>query len=865
MLRVIVENPGWLALALVLLPAVALALRVTLVDHAPVQRVCSAIARASVIALLLLALAQVIWVSRARDAAVIVLVDASDSVPADAVEQLQHLLEELTEAQGPNDWVGLASFARDSITVAPAGPNPPTGLEVPEPAQTDATDVGRALHHALDMLPPGKVPRVLLLSDGNDTEGGALSAARRMAALGVPLHTIPFEAPDRPEVLLRDLVVPAQVAAGEPFRITCVAESTGPTPATFTLYRDGFRVDEQTMLLPAGRTTLAFQEPRAADGPTRYELRVAAEHDTFADNNVSQGIVYAAGEPRVLLLDGEPRDARHLARALESERIRVDVRDGRGMPSTLDELAAFDAVIYSDLPSHDITTPQIALLRRYVEELGGGFIMIGGEHSFNLGGYHATDIEGMLPLRMRAEQREDQPGLAMVLVIDKSGSMTGDRITLAREAAVAAVEMLTPRDEVGVVTFDSSAHWAVPLQGAGNQLAIIQAIQGITPGGGTNIYPAMVEAYEALSGARAANKHVVLLSDGHSQPGDFSGITERMAMDRITVSTVGVGEGADAYLLQDIARWGRGRYYFTADPFDIPQIFTQETMTAARSSLIEEPFLPVLFRSHQAVRGIEWGAAPFLFGYVATTPKPTAEVPLATERGEPLLALWRVGMGQVAAFTSDAKGRWASDWLPWPGYTQFWAQVVRQVAREPDAGQHETTLAVRGDRLHLTVDAFDEDGLFLNGLRVEAQGILPDLSTPEVTLTATAPGRYEGSLPLAGVGTYLARIQLWPAEGGGDPLGPPFTRGIALSYLPEYRDLGVNDAALMEWANITGGTHRPALDAVFAVPVEGSVPVQRGLWSWLLAAALLVFVADVALRRVDLRDAARLGAPGRYG
>ena len=859
------ESPVWLLALLVVVPAVAIALRMTLVDQPRIQLILSAITRACVMLLLVLALTQALWSTSAREVAVVLLADASDSVPEDAVEQTIALWESLQEARGAGDALGLVRFGREPVTAVAIGSSAALPEELPTPSSVDATGTGAALRRAMEMMPGNKVPRIVLLGDGNDTEGEAESTARRMAAAGIPIFTVPYEAPARPEVLLRDLVVPQTVAPGEPFRISCVAESTHAVNARFTLFRDGFRAGEQEIPLEPGANTIVFDEPRAQDGPTRYELRVAAEQDTFADNNVSQGIVYAAGEPRILILESDAREARHLARALEAEQIRTEVRDGRGMPSTLEELASFDAVIYADVPAAEVSAAQMTLLRRYIEELGGGFIMVGGEQSFDLGGYYRTEIEDILPVRMRAEQREDLPGLAMIIVLDRSGSMQGDRIELAREASIAAVELLGPRDEIGVVVFDSQAHWVVELQSAGNQLAIIQAIESIAVGGGTNIYPGLVAAHEALSIVRAANKHVVLLSDGHSQPGDFPGILDRMAADRITVSSIGVGEGVDANLLQDIARRGRGRYYYTADPYDMPQIFTQETMSATKSSLVEEPVLPVLYRAHQVAGGIDWTSAPYLFGYIATTPKPTAEVPLGTEHGDPLLAIWRVGLGQAAAFTSDAKGRWAGDWLTWPGYTQFWAQLVRQVARSADDGIHETVLAIDGADLRVTVDAFDENSFFVSELTVDAQAVLPDGGTATISLAPTAPGRYEGSVPHAGPGSYLVRVTHRAQD---DPNTPPlaeYTRGLSLSYLPEYRDLGVNEEALAELAAITGGAHRPELAEVFALAPDESIAIWHRLWSWILALAMLLFVLDVALRRVDLRAAGVFAKPERYG
>jgi hypothetical protein len=510
----------------------------------------------------------------------------------------------------------------------------------------------------------------------------------------------------------------------------------------------------------------------------------------------------------------------------------------------------------------------MALLRTYIEDLGGGFVMIGGEESFGLGGYYRTVIEDALPVRMRSERRKDTPSLAMMLIIDKSGSMSGEKIELAKEAAIATVELLGSRDYVGVIVFDGQAYWTVELQSAGNRAGVISAIETVQAGGGTNIYPGLVEAHEALSRIPAAFKHAVLLTDGHSQPGDFAGIVEQMANELITVSTVAVGDGADVNLLQDMARWGRGRYYFTADPYDIPQIFTKETMTASKSSLVEEPFLAQVFREDQVIRGIDWDTAPFLFGYVVTTPKATADVSLVTERGDPLLASWRFGLGKSVAFTSDAKSRWAADWLGWPGYGAFWAQIVRDVMRTAQHRGNETTITMHGDTGKLVVDSIDGHGNFLNGLETTAQLIDPGLEMASLSLQQTAPGRYETEFQMEETGSYLFKIrQTYPEkeDEAEEEVHSDYTRGMTISYKPEYRRLTTDKEFLAKLAAVTGGKVEPTVEDVFAVTQADAVPVRKRLWPWLLLAAVLLFVVDVALRRLDLAGHGLLGRPERYG
>jgi hypothetical protein len=326
-----------------------------------------------------------------------------------------------------------------------------------------------------------------------------------------------------------------------------------------------------------------------------------------------------------------------------------------------------------------------------------------------------------------------------------------------------------------------------------------------------------------------------------------------------------VGEGADTNLLQDIARWGRGRYYFTADPYDIPQIFTKETMSASKSSLVEEPFLPQVLTNHPVIQGIDWNSTPFLFGYVVCSAKATAQVPLITERGDPLLATWRFGLGKTVAFMSDAKSRWAGDWLGWPGYNVFWAQVVRDTMRVTQNQGNETRIAFKGSAGHITIDSVDDDGNFVNGLGTSVQLVRPSLAMETVPLRQTAPGRYEAQVNTSETGSYLFKIRQQKGTGEGAEAYSDFTRGLTISYKPEYRHLATNTEFLTEMAAATGGKLNPTLDEIMTVSPEEAVRVRTQVWPWLLIAALLLFVADVAVRRFDLAGVRLLGGDQRYG
>ncbi len=516
------------------------------------------------------------------------------------------------------------------------------------------------------------------------------------------------------------------------------------------------------------------------------------------------------------------------------------------MPETLSDLQNYELLVLSNVPATSLTQQQMEITRTYVQELGGGFIMLGGEQSFGLGGYYKSSLEEILPVRSDFEKEKETPSLGMVLVIDKSGSMSGEKIEMAKSAARSAAELLGRRDKLGVLAFDGETYVISEMQSARNKGRISDDIARIDAGGGTTMYPAMEMAFEMLLATSAKLKHVILLTDGVSSPGDFEGITQQMVSSKMTLSTVAVGEGSDTDLLESIARIGKGRYYFTADAAQVPQIFAKETVTASKSAIDEQPFLPQVIRATHALADIDMDAAPFLLGYVMTRPKPTCEVILATEKGDPLLAWWRYGLGMTAAFTSDAKSRWAAEWMTWEGFGKFWTQVVRQTMRKSEARGIAVEATRQGVNADLTVDAVNELGQYLNNAEVELTVIDPQLKRHKSSLNQTAPGRYATSFTTPTSGAYHMEIAL---KKNGQIVYRQ-SRGMTVGYSDELRIRPTNASLLRSVAAASRGTYAP--DPTKLLNLEHEIATRpTPLWPYLVTLALLLLVLDVALRRID--------------
>jgi uncharacterized membrane protein len=848
-------------LGLALVPVLLFYFYRSLVDFSRWQRLVSLAVRTAIVALLVLALAGLTLLRPTSEQFVLFAVDRSTSVGEESTKTADAFLAEATAQAGGNKFAVLPFEKEPGTPEQMHGtPHAPRADDPPSPAaatvasetvvsrsemSTMGTNLEAAIEAAVASLPPGYVPGIVLLSDGNETLGDGLKAALKA---GVPIATLPLATRRDPEVQVAAVNLPAQVRQGEPFNVEVVINANHDDEGVITVYRGPHEVVRESRPIKTGENRFRFQQTVTAERLAHYTARIQGlKSDTLLDNNTDSGLVFTAGKPRVLIIESDPKLIRELTFALEQEDVQVDLRPPTGMPDNLADLQNYELLILSNVPATALSQRQMEVARTYVQDLGGGFMMLGGEQSFGLGGYYKSVLEEILPVRSDFEKEKEKPSLGMAIVIDKSGSMSGDKIEMAKTAARSAVELLGNSDQVAVIAFDGDTYVMSEMQSAGNKGRISDEISRIDAGGGTVMYPAMEKAYEMLVATPARLKHVIILTDGISAPGDFLGLASTMQAARITCSTVAVGDDADKDLLEEVSRTGQGRFYITDDPAAIPQIFAKETVTASKSAIDEQPFVPQVVRATQTFADLDLENAPFLLGYVMTRPKPTCEVILATEKGDPLLVWWRYGLGMTVAFTSDAKARWAAEWLTWPGYAKFWAQLARQTMRKSDAKGVAVEVAQKGGRATLTLDAIDAAGRFINAAETEMTLIDPQLGTKKLPLMQTAPGRYVATIETPLAGPYHVELT---QKLNGQVLYQQ-SRGLSVGYSDELRLKPTNESLLRSIAAASGGKYNiAAADCFAATSRTASRPTP--LWPWLVTAAALLLVLDVALRRIDL-------------
>jgi len=848
--------PGALWL-LALIPLVWLALRFGRTNFNARQRIVQAGLRSALLAVLAAALARPVVSTASSRQAIVYVVDVSHSVATQAIVDAAARIDALNVAVKP-DTVRIIAFA-SSTQVLP-DTQALRALAAADLAEgSDAlgragSDLERALAQARAELPPGHRTRIVLFSDGKETRGDVQAETLRLAAEGVAISVEPLAVRDIGDAWVEWLDVPDLVPAGGVVPLTAVVGSQRDGVPAVVELREGARlVGSARRALQAGSNEVAVDVTFASAGSHVIDVTLTVPADPLVVNNHLSREVLVQPRVKVLYVEGAVQSASYLQTALNQGGFDVTVRPPATLPSTAEELDGWDAVILSDVPRTAVSDATMGALSSWVEQQGGGVLVAGGESVFGEGkeggppGYRHTELERMLPVTF---ERKDEPEVALVIVLDKSWSMNGRVMELCKAAAQAAVDALTDRQIVGILTFDDRYAWDVTPRNVGqNRDEIRKAITAIQPGGDTLIYPALEQAYLMLGKTKASAKHVVLLSDGRSYPDDYQGLVKKMVDAGMTVSSIAVGPAADAALLSNIAKWGSGRPYVVQDASEVTQIFVKEARQAMSAFEEGEAIVPVV-KARSLLSRVDLSDVPALRGRTAMVLKETATQVLATKRDDPILAFWPFGLGRTAVFASDVKDRWATEWLRWKGYGPFFAGVVRSVARQhldPVSIELQEG-AVRGNARSVSVGLEARDGAgryrdLLDPLvHVRAEGG----AGVDVTLRQVAPGRYEGAV--IAVADQPLTVSL------AEPLAasaPTPERHVIPDLDAEYRLRPADEAVLRAIASATGGVFKPR-----AVDLQGQgrgdQTTRRALWPFLVLAGLALWMVDVLLRRIRL-------------
>ncbi|MBI4604374.1 MAG: VWA domain-containing protein [Planctomycetes bacterium] len=863
----------WYLLLLGLLPLVWWLARRSLTGLSMPRRWCSLALRAAVLLLMVLALAETRLLKRNERLAVIFVIDRSESIPAEQREAARQYVVETARARDERreDMVGVVAFGKVAgIEVLPR-PEPLELESFVTLIEPDATDMAAAVRLAVAAFPEGTGKRIVLLSDGNENRESVLEEVRNARAQGVTVDVVPIAYSYDAEVSLEKLLVDPEVNVGQPFRVRVVVDSTRETEANLRLFEDGVLVSgaDARLKLRPGRNVFDFERRFDLSGKHDFEARVeplSPADDGVLQNNSAFGFTFIQGEPRVLLCAEEPELDQPLVEALNAEKIAVKVVTPDFLPRAIEEYYEYQAIILSNVGAHELSEEQMLIFESLVKSVGLGFAMIGGEDSFGAGGYQGTPVERLLPVDMEIKQRKVLPNGALAMVVHSCELGNGN--FWARQVIQKAIAILSPRDYAGVLYFDNRGQdtWLFPMTPVSQRQMMLSRLRGFDPGDMMSFQGIMQMALTGLQSTPASIKHMIVLSDGDpSMPA--ARLVNAIRAQRITNSTICYGaHGGIPPGMQQLAQQGGGKFYYLQSPQDLPEIFVREATTVQKALISEERFVPNLHSRGALLQGIDADLPP-LDGYVLTSPKELASLLILHPPGaedptqDPVLAAWTYGLGKSIAFTSDAGRRWGKDWARWSGYQRFWGQCVRWISRQRSEDRFRITRSIEGDVGLVTIDAITPDGQFVNGLQFEGKVVSPDFESQAVAVRQVSPGRYVAELPASKRGTYTVSMSY---ERGGQP--STLLTGLSVPYSAEYRRLETNREVLRQVAAAGGGKYHedPAAAAENADFFARDFPVTRevqDVWRALLAAAVVLFFADVFVRRVvvDYRKVALEG------
>ena len=819
------------------------------------------ILRLAMLSLILLAMCGLAVKLPSRTGTVIVVADRSQSMLPDSEAKQKEAIDLIQGAMGNNVNLAVLSFGRDAAIEQ----SPQTGkfAGFVNEVHGDASDLNGAIEKAMALIPRGAPGRLLLLSDGRWTGKDPSGVAAQAAARSIALDYRSMQRDSTNDVAISHIDAPEVVTPGESFMLAVWVRAPVPSEVSFELLRGNQRLAVGTRQVPSGLSRLIFRDKAIRPGTHQYTVRITGtETDPVPENNSAKILVGIEG-PRPILHITTAADS-GLARLLQAGGLDLKTAAPAAYHWSLDELSGYSAVLVENVLADEIGLHGMENLAVWVKEAGAGFMMTGGKHAYGPGGYFRSPLEPIMPVSMELRQEHRKLSLAIVVAMDRSGSMSmtvgGGRtkMHLANLATVEVLDMLSPMDEFGVVAVDSSPHIIANLAQVENQSHVRGKILRIgSQGGGIFVYEALSAAAKMLLNAQSGTRHIILFADAadSEQPGRYRELLEECRKANITVSVVGLGTASDvdAELLRDIARRGVGRSFFTENAEELPRLFAQDTFVVARSTFIDEPTTVRTTGGMVSLTGRGYQITSPIGGYNLCYIRPDANLAAVTvdEYKAPVVAAWQAGIGRVLCYTGEADGAHTGPIVGWGDVGNFLTSLVRWTAGDSGAlpgGMLLTQKVKNGiNVVELHLDPEREGEVFRELPTVTVlRGVVRETPTVDKTeLSWTAADTLSVDIPIHGTETVLTTVEV---PGGGNISLPP----VCLPYSPEFKPANTESglATMERLAKVTDGKQRINLGEIW-----DDLPRQPRLISlqpWLLILALILLLLEVLERRTGL-------------
>ncbi|TQR20160.1 VWA domain-containing protein [Psychrobacillus vulpis] len=768
-----------------------------------------------------------------KEEQVLFLVDRSASVQGTDQKVTEWIEKSLTSRKNSH-LVGVYTFAEDfqsEVALTSGEVNLPVFTPMKAPGNTD---IARALQLATGIVEPNKATRIVLFTDGLETNGSVADELVKIAGGNVTIDVVQLERVASEDVAITSFETPPVAFEGEQQQLNVKLEATANTKGELLLYQNDQLLSREQITLEQGTNSFTFRNASTGEGLLKYEVQVIVSGDGLIENNKLTSVTNVESSPKLLVVTHEGNSS-NIPTVIDQAAIQTDVIDATALPFDLSNYLAYDAIIFDNVPGHAVGEQKMTVIEQAVKNFGVGFMMVGGKNSFGLGGYFKTPIEKLLPVEMEIKGKHQLPSLGLVIVMDRSGSMSGSKFEYAKEAAARSVEMLRDGDTLGFIAFDDRPWEIIEPAPLTNKEEAVDTILSVGVGGGTEIYTSLALAYESLAPLKLQRKHVILLTDGQSSSSnDYQTLIEDGAKDLITISTVAVGQDADRNLLESLAEMGGGKFYDVEDESTIPAIMSTETAMISRTYIEDNPFYPIIY-GDAAWTSLFADGVPQMNAYIATTPKQTASVIAESEKEDPVLSEWMYGLGRTIAFTSDSTGEWSGDFARWNNWGDFWNTAVSRLL--PAYSEVPFTIQKASDGSYTVTDPSGKSS-FIEVAAVNEKGEeLPVTSEP------LAPGKSRVTIE-SDPGLVFFRVS--------NEQNAVYQAGISIPYSEEYKVQKPNTSKLEMITNRTGGKMLTEASEVFR-PIDLKSSEKQSIQQTLILVAIILFFIDITIRRFGLR------------
>lgn len=799
---------------------------------------------------IILAMAGVSVTKKQKKTETIFLVDVSDSMSGN-LEELEEYLKRMVGEMPEKNLCGVVAFGKDTAVDQFLSDKKIFSEFTVHPVTT-ATNIEKAVQSASSMFDEGVSKRLILITDGSENEGNMSLSATMLKGNGVELYTISMEdsISTNSEVYIDDLSAPSVIHVGDHYNVTVSITSNVETDALLSLYAGRNLKGQQDIHLNKGENQFVFEDTGVEGTIAQYKAVIEPQEDTISVNNTYVTFADVEAKPKVLLIEGKADEGKEFEKVLAAANIDYDKVTPKGAPVSVSELNQYKAVITLDVYYDDLRDGFVNSLESYVKDFAGGYICIGGDNSYALGNYRDTVLEDILPVNMDLQGEKEIPKMAMAMVIDQSGSMCSPSeentsvtgLDLAKQAAISGVSELRNSDEAGVLAFDDTFNWIVPITQASDLEKMKEEIESIGYGGGTSIYPAFQEAYTQILKSDAKIKHIILLTDGQDTYNHYDSLINLIKEAGITVSTVAVGSGADQKTLSSIAEQCGGRFYYTDVNNSIPRIFAQEVYLSTNTYLINEEFYPNITSNNEIIDGVFDEGCPALYGYIAATPKQTADVILESDKGDPILTTWQCGLGRTVAWNSDGTNEWTAGYAAWDNYPMLWSNIVNYVISDTSMGEDNLEITKEGNTAAISYETKDYD----KNTKVTAVVTDENGDSKEVSLDAVKPGVFETSVNMDEIGIYSVNVR----KMAGTEVEKSYNTAYANQYSAEYQFCN-SETDLAAFVKQAGGKEITLEEDIWKTD-QNEVKTKVSLTIPFLILAILLLLFDIIIRRFSL-------------